>query len=65
MPFFSSTTATFDELVTQSYIYDQVASMEMCFMQARRDGIDWVLHIDFDEYMHFGVGQSGIKQAMQ
>ena len=65
--YFSSNDVTFDELVTKSYIYDQVAVMEMCFMQARREGIDWVLHIDFDEYMHFGAipGQNTLKEAMQ
>jgi len=66
MPYFSSSNVTFDELVTKSYIYDQVVVMEKCFMQARREGVYWVLHIDFDEYMHFSLadGQPSLKASM-
>lgn len=53
MRFLSDKTSTFDALITKSYIYDQMPVMEQCFMQARREGISHVLHIDFDEYMHY------------
>lgn len=59
MQFFNNDMTTFDALVTKSYIYDQLPVMEQCFMQARREGVQWVLHIDFDEYMHFRPTQAG------
>lgn len=49
MPYFTALNATFDSLVTQSYIIDQVYTMEMCFMRVRREGKGSV-------YQHRGGG---------
>ena len=50
--FLNNSTKTFNGLVTKSYIFDQVMTMQSCFAKARSEGIDLVLHIDFDEYVH-------------